>query len=108
MDTSKLILGLLVVGSVGLLAATVAGQEAKASGDGAKPGDVISSGTAQGNDGNEYQWRVIRSFPGAEQPFSGQAKVAGFGTFDASTTVAMADNAGAARDGILEYLSGLA
>jgi len=104
-QTSKIILGALVVGSVGLLAATLAGQS---DGSGAKAGDIINEGAQAGADGKDYQWRVIKSFPGTEQPFTAMVKLAGFGSFDQNSIVAMGETAEQARNGALEYLAQLA
>jgi hypothetical protein len=92
---------MLGIATLGLLGAAVA----KASG--AKPGDVLAEGEAQGGDGQLYQWRVIKSYPGAEYAYSGMAKLAGFGQWVADTIVAMGPNQGSTKDLVLTYLSEL-
>jgi hypothetical protein len=104
-QTSKIVLGAIVLGSVGLLAATLAGQN---TGSGAKPGDIINEGAQAGSDGKDYQWRVIKSFPGTEQPFTAMVKLAGFGSWGQEAIVAMGETAEQARNGALEYLAQLA
>jgi hypothetical protein len=101
-ETANIMFVMLGIATVGLLAASVA----KATG--AKPGDILLQGEQQGGDGQLYQWRVIKSFPGAEFPFTGMAKLAGFGEWIADTIVAMGPNEGQTQTLISEYLAGLA
>lgn len=100
-DVATLMFVSLGVVGVGLIAAA-AGAASKA-----KPGEVLAEGEQQGGDGQLYQWRVIKSYPGAEYAYSGMAKLAGFGQWVVDTVVAMGPNEDATQDLILTYLAGL-
>ena len=102
--TAGLVVALLAIGSVGLLIATAAG----ASPSGGKAGTVERSGKMLAGNGQEFEWRVIHSGPGAEQPYTGQAKILGFGVWDASTVVAMAPTPAEAQGLVEDHLKALA
>lgn len=100
-ETATIVMVMLAIGSVGLLAATAA----KAGG--MRPGDIERQGEAESADGQQYQWRIIKSFPGAQGDYTAQAKLAGFGTFDADTNVAMGDDAAELQDMVLSHIANL-
>jgi hypothetical protein len=101
-ETAKIILTLLGLASVGMLVATVAKANDKVA------GTVEREGTAVAGNGQSYQWRVVVSVQGATDPYTGQAKHAGFGTWDANTIVAMGTTPGEVQGLIEDHLAGLA
>lgn len=105
-ETANIVFLMLGIGSVGLLASVMAKQAG--GGTGLKPGDVMAQGEEVAGNGQQFQWRVISSYPGADHPHTGQAKLAGFGQWDADTIVAMAPSLEGTQGLVLEYLSALA
>lgn len=82
-----LIIGLVALGSLGLLIAT-----ASASPKTHQPGTIVEGGTIQ-----NYEYRIVASSPGSEGAFFVQVKLLGFGTFDSGTTIGFAQTLDGAR-----------
>ncbi len=73
------------------------------------PGEVVASGERKvGVNEMVYEWRVVGSSPGQADPLTGQAKAAGFGSWDVESIVAMGADKGTTMANIFSYLDGLA
>lgn len=74
------------------------------------PGELVASGEKKAGNGQLFEWRIVGSAPGysTAEALTGQAKLAGFGSWDVESVVAFGANPGQAQTNIYTYLSGLA
>ena len=90
--------------AVVLLAKTVGANKSYA------PGEVVASGEKKAGNGQLFEWRIIGSAPGysTAEALTGQAKLAGFGSWYVDSVVAFGAIAGSTQTNIYSYLAGLA
>ncbi len=103
-DITKLVGVAIPVASVVLLASVIMGVKRVFA-----PGELVASGERKvGVNDTLYEWQVVGSIPGSEFPLTGQAKMAGLGTWNAETIVAMGPDKDTAVGNVIAYLSALA
>ena len=89
-----------------LLAAAVVGFAMSGSKDYA-PGELVASGERKAGNGQLFEWRVVGSVPGQEYKLTGQAKQAGFGSWNVESTVAMGNTSGETQTNLFAFLDAM-